>query len=98
MIEVKSTLNGEANVELKKDHLYMIDFSKLNSVNDLILILASMGIGFPSDHPNIGQLKGFLNTDNPIDLKPQPKRAPFIPLDKLDTKQPIEDRIFNKGE
>ena len=69
----------------------MIDFSKLNSVNDLILILASMGIGFPAEHPNIGQLKGFLNLDNPISLD-KPKAAPFIPLDKLDT--PLEKRIL----
>jgi hypothetical protein len=32
-------------------------------------------------------LKPFLNLDNPIDLQPQPKKAPFIPLDKLDTPQ-----------
>lgn len=76
-VELKSTLDGTV-VELKPNHLYPIDFSKLNSVNDLILILASMGIGFPSDHPHIEKLKPFLNLDNAIELKPQPKG--FVPL------------------
>lgn len=92
MIELQSTLNGETKVDLKPNHLYMIDWSKLNSVNDLILILASMGIVFPTDHPNIQQLAKFLNTDNPIPME-QPKKQPFVPLDKLDT--PLEQRIFN---
>jgi hypothetical protein len=81
MIEVVSTLDGQSKVEVKEGYMYMIDFSKLNSVNDLILILASMGIVFPYDHPNINQLGKFLNIDNPI---PLPKQSN------------IEDRIFNK--
>lgn len=76
MIELESTIDGKVN-ELKPNHLYPIDFSKLNSVNDLILILASMGIGFPSDHPHIDKLKPFLNYDNAIPLE-KPKE--FIPL------------------
>ena len=93
MIEVQSTLEGTP-IELKPDTAYMIDFSRLNSVNDLILILASMGIIFPSNHPNIQQLKPFLNLDNPIPLE-QPKQAPqFIPLKKTDLTQ----RVFDKKE
>lgn len=94
MVELVSTLNGGTQKEVKEGYMYMIDFSTLTSVNDLILILASMGIVFPTDHPNIGQLGKFLNVDNPIPME-QPKRAPFVPLDKLDT--PLEQRIF-KGE
>lgn len=75
--ELNQTLEG--GKELKPGHLYPIDFSKLNSVNDLILILASMGIGFPSDHPHIDKLKPFLNYDNAIALQ-QEKKAEFIPL------------------
>jgi len=77
MIELKGTL--EPKTELKENHLYMIDFSKLNSVNDLVLILASMGIGFPSDHFNIEKLKPFLNMENPIPMQ-APKQSEFIPL------------------
>lgn len=85
MIELKSTLNGDAKSELKSDHLYMIDFTTLKSVNDLILILANMGIGFPSDHPNIEQLKPFLNLENPISTK-QPNFIPLPKLEKIDGK------------
>lgn len=48
--------------------LYMVDFSKLNSVNDLVLILSAMSIAFPGDHPAIEQLKPFLNLDNGFDI------------------------------
>lgn len=80
-VELASTIDGTVN-ELKPNHLYPIDFSKLNSVNDLILILASMGIGFPSDHPHIEQLKPFLNLNNAIALPEAPKKPEFIPLKK----------------
>ena len=53
---------------INKDKLYLIDFSKLNSVNDLVLILSAMSIAFPGDHPHIEVLKPFLNTDNPLDI------------------------------
>ena len=90
MIEVKSTLSGETKKEVKEGYMYMIDFSKLQSVNDLILILASMGIVFPYDHPNINELSKFLNVDNPIPLPNQQPKAEFIPLSKDD----LSDRIF----
>lgn len=67
MIELKATLDGTQN-EIKENHFYFVDFSKLNSVNDLILILASMGIGFPSNHFNIEKLKPFLNLNSPVEL------------------------------
>ena len=76
MIELAGTL--EPKTELLPNHLYMVDFSKLNSVNDLVLILASMGIGFPSDHFNIEKLKPFLDIQKPIPME-EPK-AEFVPL------------------
>jgi len=84
MVEIKSSLNSLSDkADVKEGYMYMIDFTKLTSVNDLILILASMGIVFPYDHPNINQLGKFLNLNNPI---PLPTAEPNI-----------EDRIF-KGE
>jgi len=65
---------------IDKNKLYMVDFSKLNSVNDLVLILSAMSIAFPGDHPHIEVLKQFLNTDNAMDIPnrtPQPKPAEF---------------------
>jgi hypothetical protein len=80
MIELKSSLNG-TSVEIKKDHAYMVDFSKLTSVNDLIMVLSGMGISFPGNHPFIENIKPFLNLENPFPLE-QPKKPEFIPLKK----------------
>jgi hypothetical protein len=81
MIEVKSTLNGD-NGTIDENKAYLVDFSKFNSVNNLVLVLSAMGISFPGNHPFIEQIKPFLNLDNPIDLPQQPKKAEFIPLKK----------------
>lgn len=97
MIEVKSTLNGITG-EIDENKAYMIDFSRLQSVNDLMIVLSGLGITYPGNHPLIQHLKPFLNLENPLDLPgvPQkqtpPKPANFIPLKKTD----LEKRIFNK--
>jgi len=62
--------------------VYMVDWSKMQSVNDMVLILASMAIGFPGNHPNIQQLKPFLNLQNPITPQTQPQQKE-IALPKL---------------
>lgn len=69
-------------LEIDKDAVYMVDWSKMTSVNDMILILASMAIGFPGNHPNIEQLKPFLNLQSPIKREPQPE-AKSVALPKL---------------
>jgi hypothetical protein len=68
--------------------IYMVDFSKMTSVNDLILVLASMAIAFPGTHPNIEALKPFLNLDNPIDGPNTQPQAKEIALPKLKTIKP----------
>ncbi len=64
----KATLNfGETlkpNVDPKA--VYLIDFSKLESVNDLILIIGSMGISFSPTHPHWELVSKFANLNNPI--------------------------------
>jgi hypothetical protein len=79
MIELKSTLNGEAPKK-EFDHKmgYMVDFTKLTNVNDLVIILSAMGISFPGNHPLIQHLSPFLNLESPFPLE-QPE---FIPLKK----------------
>lgn len=62
--------------------VYMVDWSKMTSVNDMILILASMAIGFPGNHPNIEQLKPFLNLQHPIKQQGQPENK-SVALPKL---------------
>jgi len=75
-LNLAETMEGKQN-QLDKNKLYLIDFSKLNSVNDLVLILAAMSIAFPGDHPHIEALRPFLNIENAMDIpgrvaKPQP--------------------------
>jgi hypothetical protein len=62
--------------------VYMVDWSKMTSVNDMVLILASMAIGFPGNHPNIQALKPFLNLQNPIKQQGQAEKK-SIELPKL---------------
>ena len=64
---IKATLDGKP-AGINPNKLYLIDFTKLNSVNDLVLILSAMSIAFPGDHPHIEMLRQFLNTDNPMDI------------------------------
>tara|TARA_R110000822_G_scaffold83866_7_gene197202 strand:- start:920 stop:1174 length:255 start_codon:yes stop_codon:yes gene_type:complete len=63
--------------------VYMVDWTKMTSVNDMVLILASMAIGFPGNHPNIQQLKPFLNLENPIKQQPQVKEVSLPKLKKI---------------
>jgi len=85
-IELVSTLNGTPN-EIDPTKAYVVDFSKLERPEDLVLVLSGLGITFPGNHPIIPHIKQFLNLENPIDIPQQPKRQPFVPLDKLDTPQ-----------
>ena len=80
--EVKGTLDGTKPVD--PNSLYLVDFTKIQSVNDLVLILASMGISFSGSHPHFEQVKGFLNLDNPIQLNQErPVESKEIKLPKL---------------
>jgi hypothetical protein len=86
MQTTKATLDGRP-AGINPNKMYLIDFSKLNSVNDLVLILSAMSIAFPGDHPHIEVLKPFLNTDNPMDIPnrtPQPQRSD-LKMPKLKT-------------
>jgi hypothetical protein len=74
MIELKSTLNGTPNTnDIDPTKAYVVDFSKLQRPEDLVLVLSGLGITFPGNHPIIPHIKQFLNLDNPIDLPQQPK-------------------------
>lgn len=78
----KGRLDGRPAVD--PNALYLVDFSKITSVNDLVLILASMGISFPVNHPHFEQVKQFLNLDNPIHLNQErPVESKEINLPKL---------------
>jgi hypothetical protein len=84
MSNTKTTLQTEEKVDMNA--LYLIDFSKITSVNDLVLILASIGFQFSPHHPHFEQLKPFLNLDTPLPIntpiQPEPKQ---MNLPKLKT-------------
>jgi hypothetical protein len=72
----------EQELVIDENAVYMVDWSKMTSVNDMILILASMAIGFPGNHPGIQQLKPFLNLQNPIKPQGEPQNK-SVELPKL---------------
>jgi hypothetical protein len=74
----------EQELVIDENSVYMVDWSKMTSVNDMVLILASMAIGFPGNHPNIEALKPFLNLQSPIKREPQPE-VKSVELPKLKT-------------
>lgn len=69
-MEQNTTFKLDGVKEVDPTQAYMVEWSKMNSVNDLILILASLGMAFPGNHPNIEALKPFLKLDTPIPLMP----------------------------
>lgn len=85
METIKANLDGtRPQPEVKPDSLYLVDFTKISSVNDLVLIFAAMGISFSTHHPHFETVKGFLNLENPIPMNPQPQpQATNINLPKL---------------
>lgn len=76
METVKGTLEfGSApQPQIDENALYLIDFTKITSVNDLVLILASVGFSFSPHHPHFNNIKPFLALDNPI-----PSNRPVAP-------------------
>jgi len=85
----KQTTTTLAGSETKVDmnSLYLIDFSKITSVNDLVLILASVGFQFSPHHPHFDQLKQFLNLDNPLPInnpiQPEQKKVSLPKLKSI---------------
>jgi hypothetical protein len=65
---------GESVNQVDPNALYLIDFTKMNSVNDLVLILSCMGISFSGSHPHIEKVKDFLDLAHPIPMQQQPQR------------------------
>lgn len=63
------TINGDIKPEQNQETFYFIDFTKLQNVNDLVKILASLGFGISDRHPNYEELKSFLDLDRPVKIK-----------------------------
>ena len=73
---------GESVNHVDPNSMYLVDFNKMNSVNDLVLIMSCLGISFSGGHPHIDKIKDFLDLTNPIPVQAQPQRTE-IKLPKL---------------
>ncbi len=84
MSETTTTLAGTEVVN--KDALYLVDFNKLSSVEDLVLLFACLGLSFSGYHPHFDKIKKFLDLSNPIQPNqpiPQQPKAEDLKLPKL---------------
>ena len=80
---IKANLDGTTYHEVNQDALYFIDFSKLQRIEDLILILAAIGFTFSPRHPHFELLQPFMNLGQPI--MPNDRGAGITPEIKLPT-------------
>lgn len=83
MSETTITLEG---TEVNKDALYLVDFAKMNGVEDLVLVFASMGLSFSGHHPHFETIKHLLDLNNPIKPNqpmPEQPKAENLKLPKL---------------
>jgi hypothetical protein len=74
------------HVVVDQDSLYLVDFSKCQSVNDLMTILSVVGFQFSPQHPGFQYIHQFLALDKPIPTRPQPgTEKASLELPKLKT-------------
>jgi hypothetical protein len=76
----KANLDGTPVID--QDSLYLVDFSKCESVNDLMTILSVVGFQFHPSHPGFPYIQKFLALDKPIPMRQQPE-ATSLELPKL---------------
>lgn len=74
----------QPNIEVREDSMYLVDFSKLTSVQDLITVFASMGVSFHKSHPHWKNIERFLDLNQPIPLnRPQVPQKEELELPKI---------------
>jgi len=72
--------------EVDQSALYLIDWEKVKTPNDLMLIVASLGISFSPLHPAWDMIKGFIDYTNPVKPNvPQMPEKKEMKLPKLKT-------------
>ena len=72
MDAIKANLDGTPRQpEVDMNSLYLVDFSKCQSVNDLMTILSVVGFQFSPSHPGFKYIHQFLALDKPIPTRPQ---------------------------
>jgi hypothetical protein len=66
MEAIKANLDGTPVID--NDSVYLVDFSKMQSIQELVLLLAAVGFSFSPLHPQFENIKHLLNLDNPIKI------------------------------
>jgi len=94
MTQTKVTLandsTGKVETNVDPNAMYVVDFSRITSVNDLVLIFASMGITFHAQHPMFEAVKNFVDLEKPIypnkpqQAQPQQTEMKLPKLKKVD--------------
>lgn len=80
----KANLDGTQVENIDMNSLYLVDFSKCESVNDLMTILSVVGFQFSPSHPGFPYIKKFLALDKPIPMQqPQQQKQEDLKLPKL---------------
>lgn len=64
-------INGNSQTPIADNAYYFVDYAKLESVNDLMLVLGAIGFNFHTSHPHFESVKRFLDLTNPIVPKQQ---------------------------
>ena len=66
--EATGSLNLEESINktTQEEIFYFVAFDKMKSVDDLILVMASMGFGLSNKHFNFEKIKHLLDLDRPV--------------------------------
>lgn len=88
MDTIKANLDGTiAQPQIQPNAVYLVDFSKMQRVEDLISILAAVGFSFSPQHPQFGNIQHLLDLNRPIEIQqpqPQQKEMKLPKLKKVD--------------
>lgn len=80
------TNENTQQTEINRDALYLVDFSKIDSVESLVLVFACMGLSFSGHHPHFDKIMHLLDLENaivPNNPIPQQPKLEQIRLPKL---------------
>jgi hypothetical protein len=78
---IKASLDDFSPNQTEK--LYLIDFSKITNVNELVMCIASVGLTISSKNPMFNQVKQFLALDQPFEIPSDEPKKETISLPKL---------------
>ena len=90
MKTTKSSFNQFAT--LNPNAFYLLDYSKISSVDDIKAVLEAVAFNFVGTHPRIDTVKHLLDLNNP--LLPPPQFEVETDLSKLDE---IETEEYGPG-